>query len=236
MQLRYITAVLAASLVLWSTNALAVDAGNPETGRQLFRACIACHTLVPDRHMTGPSLAGIWGQKAGTIKGFTRYSKALKQAEIVWDENTLDAWLADPKGLIPKNRMTFRGIEDNGQRLDLIAFLHRVSEEGKTDAGQQAEATAEETMSRGQMLNLKGLESNNRITSIRLCGDTYTVMAATGEAYEFWEFNLRFKTDGSEIGPTLGHPMIIPGGMRGDRAYVVFASPAEISPFIEQRC
>ncbi len=236
MQLRFITAVLAASLALWSANALAADAGNPETGRQLFRTCIACHSLVPGRHMTGPSLAGIWGQEAGTIKGFTRYSKALKQAKIVWDEKTLDAWLADPKAFIPKNRMIFKGIEDNGQRLDLIAFLHRVSKEGKTDAGQQAETTAEEMMDRGKMLNLKGLETNNRITSIRLCGDTYTVTAATGEAYEFWEFNLRFKTDGSEIGPTAGHPVIIPGGMRGDRGFVIFASPAEISPFIEQRC
>ena len=236
MQLRYISAVLALSLALWSTNALAAVTGNPETGRQLFRACIACHSLVPDRHMTGPSLAGIWGKKAGAIKGFTRYSKALKQSEIVWDENTLDAWLADPKAFIPKNRMTIRGIEDDGQRLDLIAFLHRVSEEPQNDAGQPAETTAEEMTNQEQMLNLKGLEANNRVTSIHLCGDTYTVMAATGEAYEFWEFNLRFKTDGSEIGPTADHPVIIPGGMRGDRAHVIFASPAEISSFIKQRC
>ena len=80
---------------------------------------------------------------------------------------------------------------------------------------------SEGTMSQGQILNLKTLEANNRITSISHCGDTYTVTVETEEAYEFWEFNLRFKTDGSEIGPMAGHPVIIPGGMRGDRASVI---------------
>jgi len=56
------------------------------------------------------------------------------------------------------------------------------------------------------------------------------------QAYEFWEFNLRFKTDGSENGPVAGHPVIIPASMRGDRAFVIFAAPTEISPFIKSEC
>ena len=68
------------------------------------------------------------------------------------------------------------------------------------------------------------------------CGDTYTVTVETEEAYEFWEFNLRFKTDGSENGPVAGHPVIIPASMRGDRAFVIFAAPTEISPFIKSEC
>ena len=91
-------------------------------------------------------------------------------------------------------------------------------------------------MSQGRMLNLKALEANNRITSIRHCGDTYTVAVESEEAHEFWEFNLRFKTDGSEYGPVAGHPVIIPASMRGDRAFVIFAAPTEISSFIKSEC
>ncbi len=91
-------------------------------------------------------------------------------------------------------------------------------------------------MSQGQMLNLKTVEANNRIVSIGHCGDTYAVTVETKEVYQFWEFNLRFKTDGSEIGPMAGHPVIIPASMRGDRAFVIFAAPTEISPFIKSEC
>ena len=199
-------------------------------------ACVACHSLSPGRHMTGPSLAGIWGRKAGTIEGFTRYSKAIKAAKIIWDESSLDAWLANPRGYLPGNRMTFRGLQDKGQRRDLIAYLRSVSEKGGSSSDQQAQGMSEGMMSQGRMLNLKALEANNRITSINHCGDTYTVTVETEEAYEFWEFNLRFKTDGSDLGPVAGHPVIIPASMRGDRAFVIFAAPAEISSFIKSEC
>jgi len=200
--------------------------------------------------MTGPSLAGIWGRKAGTVEGFSRYSKAFKQADIIWDEHSLDTWLANPRGYLPGNRMTFRGLPDETQRRDLIAFLRSVSEKEGPSPDQQAESMSEGMMGQsegmmgqsegmmgqGQMLDLKALEANNRIISISHCGDTYTVMPETGEAYEFWEFNLRFKTDASENGPMAGHPVIIPASMRGDRAFVIFAGPSEISTFIKSEC
>jgi cytochrome c len=52
----------------------------------------------------------------------------------------------------------------------------------------------------------------------------------------FWEFNLRFKTDSSDKGPEPGHPVLIPASMMGDRAFVIFAAPEEISGFIESKC
>ncbi|HXV23008.1 MAG TPA: c-type cytochrome [Alphaproteobacteria bacterium] len=70
-------------------------------GERLFRACAACHTTEPGRHLTGPSLAGVFGRTAGTEEGFRRYSDALKSADLVWDETTLDAWLANPRALVP---------------------------------------------------------------------------------------------------------------------------------------
>ncbi len=236
MWLRYGIIFIATSLALLSTRGLTAGPGNPEMGRQVFRACAACHSLVPGRHMTGPSLASIWGQKAGAIEGFTRYSKALERADITWDERSLDGWRKNPKAFIPNNRMTFGGLKDNGQRRDLIAFLRSVSETEDGAPDQPTERRSEAMTGQGQMLNLKTLDANSRVTSIGHCADTYTVTTETEETHEFWAFNLRFKTDGSELGPVAGHPVIIGASMRGDRGFVIFASPAEISPFIEKGC
>ena len=65
--------------------------GDAKQGAQLYRACAACHSLAPDRNMTGPSLAGIWGRKAGSLKSFARYSPALQASNVVWNGTTFDA-------------------------------------------------------------------------------------------------------------------------------------------------
>lgn len=59
-------------------------------GAQAARPCMACHSFAPGRHMTGPSLAHVWGRKAGTADGFTRYSDALRRSGLVWDRKNLD--------------------------------------------------------------------------------------------------------------------------------------------------
>ena len=97
--------------------------GDAEQGARVFRACSICHSLTPGRHMLGPSLAGVWGRKAGTAPSFTRYSEALKTSGVVWNAVTLDLWLTDPAKFIPNNRMTFPGIGDASARADLIAYL-----------------------------------------------------------------------------------------------------------------
>jgi cytochrome c len=207
-------------------------AGDPEAGAQVFRTCSACHTLEPGAHRTGPSLAGVLGRRAGTAEGFHRYSDALRSADLVWREDTLNGFLANPQALLPGNRMTFPGITDAQARADLIAYLQTA-----TAAGAQAEAGEQDAMATPQLMDLRReVGPNNRITSIRYCGDTYTVGVESGESHPFWEFNLRFKTDSSDKGPEPGHPVLIPASMMGDRAFVIFAAPAEISGFIESKC
>lgn len=241
MRLHYTVAFIALTFVLRPTSGLAAESGDPNAGQRLYRFCAACHSLEPGRHMTGPSLAKIWQRKAGTIKGFTRYSSALKTADVVWNARSLDAWLANPRVFIPGNLMRFRGLRDSTRRRDLIAYLRSVSEQKGAARGRQAERKPKGMRGRGMRrrgppINLKVLEAKNQVTAIRLCRDTYTVETAKGEAHKFWEFNLRFKTDGSSNGPKPGYPTIIPSGMMGDRAYVVFASPAEISTYIKRAC
>jgi cytochrome c len=72
--------------------------------------------------MTGPSLAGLWNRKAGSLASFSRYSPALQTANIVWNDQTLDDWITDPQHLVPGNEMTFAGIKDARQRADLLGL------------------------------------------------------------------------------------------------------------------
>ena len=198
-----------------------------EQGMKLFGACAACHSLVPDRNMTGPSLAGIWGRKAGSLDSFDRYSPALKSSAVVWDGKTLDAWLTSPAAFIPGNRMNFPGMPNASQRAGVIAFLKGAS------AGELRLPAA---MTRPPFKDLKKLGPVRQVKAIGYCRDTYRVATADGRTAEFWEANLRFKTDSSETGPLPGKPVILPAGMMGDRASVFFAGPDEFSTFIKHQC
>jgi cytochrome c len=202
----------------------ASSTGDAQRGAALFRACAPCHSLAPDRNMTGPSLAGLWERKAGSLKSFDRYSPALKSSDIDWEDKSLDAWLKSPQSLVPHNGMIFKGISDAQQRADLIAFL-------KTAGSGQA---AQPAMSGFQ--DLKKLGTDRQVQAIRYCRDTYHVTTVDGQTVDFWEANLRFKTDSSNTGPVAGKPVMLPAGMMGDRASVFFASPEEISTFIKHQC
>ena len=90
-------------------------------GRQTFAQCAACHALDATNG-AGPSLKGVMGRKAGTVPGY-RYSRAMRSANIVWDEDTMDAYIADPQKLIPGNLMPFSGLTNPKEREDLIAYL-----------------------------------------------------------------------------------------------------------------
>jgi cytochrome c len=184
--------------------------------------------------MTGPSLAHIWGHKAGTAEGFTRYSDAVKQAKVVWDDRALDQWLRNPAKFIPHNYMTFPGIEKSKDRLDVIAYLKAVSE-GHAPAPSQKEGGMGMMMGRNKM-DLNNAGPKMQVISLEYCGDTYIVKTAAGATYKFWEFNLRLQTDSSKSGPPKGKPVIVGTGMMGDRAAVIFTAPREISSFIKESC
>jgi len=214
----------------------AFAAGDPKPGARVFQqACAACHSVTPGEHMTGPSLVDAWSRKAGTAKGFLRYSEGVKKSNIVWNEVNLDKWLTNPARFIPGNEMPFSGIQDPKQRADVIAYLKAVSE-GKAPEGAQPPGAMGGMMMGGKRINLKQAQPAAQITSITYCGDTYTLKTAAGATHKFWEFNLRFKTDSSNYGPSSGRPVITSAGMQGDRASVVFSSPGEISTFIKQSC
>ncbi len=94
-----------------------------DNGQRQFAACRACHTTVEGgRDMIGPNLHGVFGRAAGAKAGFA-YSDALKAAGFTWNTAKMDAWLTNPKALVPGTKMVFLGVRDAKNRADLIAFL-----------------------------------------------------------------------------------------------------------------
>jgi cytochrome c len=210
---------------------LAAD-GNAARGQRAFNACAQCHSLEPDRSMTGPSLAELWNRKAGSLASFPRYSPALTSSNVVWSDKTLDEWIKYPQHVIPGNQMTFAGVKDAQQRSDLLAFLKEATRPGR----RPSQSAQQGGMMGGGDPNLKNLDPENRVQAISYCRDTYRITTADGKPHAFWERNLRIKTDSSENGPQKGAPALIGAGMLGDRADAIFAGPEEISGFIKPEC
>lgn len=210
--------------------------GNADRGQRVFGACAACHSLEPNRSMTGPSLADLWSRKAGSLASFPRYSSALKSSAIVWNDKTLDDWLKDPQHLVPGNTMTFEGIKNDQQRADLLAFLKQATQPGHASSQMGGMGGMGGMMGRGGVPNLKKPDPEDRVQAITYCGDTYRVTTGDGKMHAFWERNLRLKTDSSGDGPEKGAPALVGAGMMGDRADVIFAAPNEISGFIKAEC
>jgi len=229
--------VIATTVLTAPSAATGADSGNAARGERMYRACVACHSLEPNRNMTGPSLAEIWQRQAGSLPSFPRYSPALKSSGIVWNDDTLDEWLKDPQHFIPGNTMTFPGMKDARQRADLLAFLKDATQPGHAPkTAQGGNQMGGMMMGGGGVPNLKKLDPEDRVQSINHCGDTYKVATADGKVRDFWERHLRFKTDISDEGPQKGAPALVGAGMMGDRADVIFASPDEISAFIAHQC
>jgi len=100
-------------------------AADPVRGQALYQArCAACHSV--DFNGIGPAHRGVFGRLAGTAKGFTNYSAALKRSNITWNEASLDRWLADPEALVPGQAMGV-SLSDAGERADVIAFLRTLA-------------------------------------------------------------------------------------------------------------
>jgi len=114
-------AVLTVGLLLAATR-LACAEGDAARGEKRFEECAACHALEKGKESVGPDLHGVFGRRAGEAADF-RYSPALKRSGIVWSEQTIDTFVADPQAVVPGNRMPYAGIPDASARADLIAYL-----------------------------------------------------------------------------------------------------------------
>ena len=121
---------LIALMILAAGPVAAQQGGDPENGERLWRQCQACHQVGDGaRNRVGPILNGIFDQPAAAVEGF-RYSAPLTRAAangLVWNYETLDAFLENPRQLVSGTRMSFRGIEDPDDRADVLAYLRQFS-------------------------------------------------------------------------------------------------------------
>jgi len=115
--------LLAASSVILGLSGAARADGDAAHGKTLFSRCSTCHA-VTNQNKVGPSLAGVFGRKAGTVEG-ARYSKALPASGIVWDDQTLDNFLTDPAKAVPGTTMMVK-LPNAQDRADIIAYLKTI--------------------------------------------------------------------------------------------------------------
>jgi cytochrome c len=117
-----------AALILALLAAGPAGAGDPERGAELWRDCRSCHMVGPDaRHRVGPHLNELFGRRAAALEGY-RYSEDMRRAGadgLVWDTETLDRYIENPRALVTGTRMAYRGMKDPGERADLLAFLRQ---------------------------------------------------------------------------------------------------------------
>lgn len=115
-------ALIAAGLTAGISSAAAGPMGDAARGADIYKRCGGCHSL--DTSRVGPAHRTVYGRTAGTLDGY-QYSAALKASGIVWNAETLDAWLTNPGKLVPGSRMGFR-LSSAEDRADVIAYLRSV--------------------------------------------------------------------------------------------------------------
>ncbi len=90
-----------------------------------FAQCAACHQVEPGRQGIGPSLAGVYGAKAGHIGDYA-YSAAMRDSGLTWDDATLDEYLKNPRKVVPGGKMSYAGLRDDARRAELIEWLKTI--------------------------------------------------------------------------------------------------------------
>lgn len=121
--------VVAAFLAAGAASAEAI--GDRDAGKKVFNKCKGCHQVgqaAEDR--IGPHLNGIFGRRAAAHAGYD-YSKSMERAGadgLIWTVETLDAYIENPRALISKTRMSFRGLRSPEDRADVLAYLRDYSD------------------------------------------------------------------------------------------------------------
>lgn len=144
---------LTAVLIVLAGSVAAEVPGDVQRGQQVFKKCASCHMLGPEAHSrVGPPLNNILSARAGSVAGF-RYSKAMAKAAaegLHWSPAKLDEFLRAPREVIPKTKMSFRGLKSEADRIDVIAYLATFS------GGSMAEKVDEGFTVPAQILALEG--------------------------------------------------------------------------------
>lgn len=137
----HIYGVFAALMV--AGTAYASEMGDHEKGEVVFKKCKSCHEVGEGaKNRVGPQLNGVFGRTAGTVPDVKYSNNMIRMGNdgLIWTEQTLDAYLENPKALVSRTRMSFRGLKDADDRANLLAYL-RIYSDNPADIP-EAEPTA----------------------------------------------------------------------------------------------
>ncbi|WP_157015715.1 c-type cytochrome [Mesorhizobium xinjiangense] len=189
---RFLEVVVAAATLL--AIPAAAHAQDATAGEKVFAKCKACH-MVGDsaRNRIGPHLNELFGRTAGTIEGFN-YSKAMKEAGasgLVWDEETLGHFLANPRASVKGTRMAFPGLKDEGDVSDLTAYLKRFSKQADTAPAEEASAPVVEPEARAEGKAPTPEEKTAIVRPIPTHGVLHLGRPATEQEITAWDIDVR---------------------------------------------
>ena len=113
----------AITVILVMAAGAAHAAGDPKEGEAVFKKyCAVCHTTEEGKNKVGPSLHGVVGRHSASLSNYS-YSDAMKKADKTWDEKTLDAYLTNPREMVPGTKMVFVGLKKEQDRQNVISYL-----------------------------------------------------------------------------------------------------------------
>ncbi|MCB1882404.1 MAG: cytochrome c family protein [Geminicoccaceae bacterium] len=115
-------AILALGLAVLAAGTARAQEGDAAAGEKVFKKCKVCHATDTSTNKVGPHLGDVIGRKAGSVEDY-KYSAAMKDSGLTWDDATLDKYLADPRGVVKGTKMVFAGLKKEEDRANVIAYL-----------------------------------------------------------------------------------------------------------------
>ena len=121
--MKYAAGLTLIAMIAGATALSAAPPADPAAGATVFKKCASCHNVDPSgRNGLGPNLRGVVNRKAATVAGFN-YSPAMQASKLVWNDATLDRFLAAPRTAVPGTKMIFVGLPNPQDRANVIAYL-----------------------------------------------------------------------------------------------------------------
>ncbi|WP_417669756.1 c-type cytochrome [Roseibium sp.] len=190
-------ALAAAPLIVSSA-----QAGDAAAGEKVFKKCAACHAVGDGaKNKVGPHLNDIFGRTAGEMEGF-KFSKAMAEAGaegLVWNEETLTAFLAKPKKMIKGTKMSFAGLRKDTDLENIIAYLETYSSGAGTE--EKAEAPAEESTETAAAETAPAAEAAAKPVSALREGGVFGIgRVALPEEVAAWDIDVRPDGKGLPVG------------------------------------
>jgi cytochrome c len=169
-------------------------------GQQLTAVCQACHTFTKGgANGLGPNLYGIFGDEIAEDRHHFEFSEALEKHKGVWTPDLLNEWLTDPQKFAPGTKMSFAGIKNEKQRIDVIAYLQSLGGKPIAAAAAPSKVAPSGEQAFAALLAKADPKKGEQLTAVCQACHTFTKGGANGLGPNL------FGVVGAEIGEDRNH-------------------------------